>query len=313
MTRTITSLGCMFLLALAACKGGEGTAKKGGPSKAEAEKAGAKAADAKGEATGEEVESLQVADGEVNDPGPVPPEASMAFFVVEGALLPLGCYDKEKGKILGGQDCLELAPKEEEARLASRTGSAVKKILEPMEPLCTKGDGKKTARAVDGLESGADFRFGVWPRSAYRTVEAVPEDSLSDKGRQLDAAEKEKLAAAMGKEGEVEAHQVAKIDVDGDGTAEKIYSVFIRHATEPERYEWSGAFLAEGGDLSKLHRLEESKSKQDVFEVRAAMDLDGDGRRELWMRLVFEEGSGDRIVRLDGWKPVPLAKWTCGV
>lgn len=309
MTRTITSLGCTLLLALAACKGGEAPTKKGGPAaKADAKKA----ADAKDEATGEGVESLQVADGEIDDPGPVPPEASMAFFVVEGALLPLGCFDKEKGKVLGGKDCLELAPQDEEARLASLTGSAVKKILEPTEPLCTKGDGKKTARAVDGLESGANFTFGVWPRSAYRTVEAVPEDTLSDKGRQLDAGEKEKLAAAMGKEGEVEAHQVAKVDVDGDGTAEKIYSVFIRHATEPERYAWSGAFLAEGGDLGKLHLLEKSKSKQDVFEVRAAVDLDGDGRRELWVRLVFEEGSGDRIIRFDGWKPVPLAKWTCG-
>jgi hypothetical protein len=312
MTRTIVSLGCTFVLALAACKGGEDPAKKGGPSaKAAAKKAGAKGADA--EAAGEEVESLQVADGEIDDPGPVPPEASMAFFVVEGALLPLGCFDKDKGKVLGGKDCLDMAPQGEEARLASQTGSAVKKVGEPTAPLCTKGDGKKTARAVDGLESGADFSFGVWPRAAYRTVEAVPEETLSDKGRQLDAGEKEKLAAAMGKEGEVEAHQVAQIDVDGDGKAEKIYSVFIRHATEPERYAWSGAFLAEGGDLGKLHLLEKSKSKQDVFEVRAAVDLDGDGRRELWVRLVFEEGSGDRIVRLDGWKPVPLAKWTCGV
>jgi len=79
-----------------------------------------------------------------------------------------------------------------------------------------------------------------------------------------------------------------------------------------EQYKWSGAFLAEGGSLDKLTLLEKSKTKKDVFEVRGSLDLHGDKVHELWMRLVFAEGAGDRIVKLKGGKPDPVSKWSCG-
>jgi hypothetical protein len=262
--------------------------------------------------TGSPVESLQVADGVVEDPGPVPPETGMALFVVEGALLPLGCFDKDAGKTLGGDACLEVVPTGAEVRVASETASAVHKVGKPTEPLCTLGKGKKNALAAEGLGEGANLTYAVWPRSAFRTVKLVPQETLSDEARVLGDAEKAALARAIGRDGDVEAHQVAVIDASGPDAGDKVFSAFIRHPSEPERYRWSGLFVAEGGDLDKLHLLERSKSNEDVFEVRGVLDLEGDGNSELWLRIVFEEGSGDRLVKLDDWKPTPLARWTCG-
>jgi hypothetical protein len=105
-------------------------------------------------------------------------------------------------------------------------------------------------------------------------------------------------------------HQVA--EVHGITAKDKFFSVYVPHPKIAEQYSWSGAFLAEGGDMAKLQLVEKSKSKKDVFEVRGWLDLDGDKANELWLRIVWEENAGDRVVTLKGGKPKALGQWSCG-
>jgi hypothetical protein len=186
-------------------------------------------------------------------------------------------------------------------------------VGERAEPQCTAGDGKKNAFAIEAVAEGANYKFGTWPPSGIKAVTVVPESTLDDEALELDDDEQAKLAAASGKSGELSAHQVAEIDLDGNDNKEKVFSVYIPHPQVIEQYTWSGIFLAPDGDLGKLVLLETSKTKKDVFEVKGTLDLDGDGKRELWMRIADAEGAGDRILRFAGGKPDPIGRWSCGM
>jgi hypothetical protein len=294
-----------------------GSACKKDDDKKDDAKAEAKADAGDEKAEGDEGEaSLVVAEGEDAVEGPVPPETSMVFYVVEGALLPIGCFDKEQGKLLSGAPCLQMAPAGEEARLSSVDSAFNRSIGEPTEPQCMAGSGRNVALSVEVSDS-ANFKYAAWPPSTLKAVKWVPEDTTSPRATRLADDESEKLLAAMRKHGgrgdEVRAHQVAEVDVDVDGKKDKVYAVFIPHPTLSEQYNWSGIFWAKDGDLDNLVLLEQSRSKKDVFEVRGTLDLDGDETNELWLRMIFAEGAGDRILQIEAGKPKALGAWTCGV
>jgi len=265
----------------------------------------------------DEIPSLEVAQGDPPVEGPVPPETSMALFSIEGALVPLACFIKEKNSLETGSACLELAKAGAEVRVASEDAEYNKIAQDPVEPQCLIGSGKNVAVGVEGITEGASFRFGVWPRSTMKLVKMVDRITTSAKETRLSEDEVAKLSAAIKSAGgavgdELKAHQVAELDLDGAEPAEKVYSVFSPNPKMAEQYAWSGLFLAPGGDLAALQLIDQSKSKRDVLEVNATLDLDGDGKQELWTRLVFEDGAGDRVVSLKGSKPKPLGDWSCG-
>lgn len=295
---------CAVALSLAGCPKEE-EAKKG-------EKETKK--DDKKEGEEDDAGSLMVAEGDGGVDGPVPPETSMVFFGVEGALYPLACFDKDSGKLESGDACLKMVKPGDDVRVASHDSQYNKKAGEPVEPQCMAGSGKKVAIGVEGITEGADFRYGTWPPSGIKIVEEVDKDSTSPSRAHVSDDERAKLEAAIKAAGgstgeELKVQQVA--DVKGLTDKDKVYSVYVPDPKVMEQYKWSGAFLAEGGDMDKLTLLEKSKTKKDVFEVRGWMDLDGDGTRELWMRLIFAEGAGDRIVKLKGGVE-PIGNWSCG-
>jgi len=264
-----------------------------------------------------EVDSLRVAEGDPPVDGPVPPETSMVFFGVEGSLYPLACYDAAKKALLSGEPCLAMVPAGAEVRVASEDAEYNKVAGERAEPHCLIGSGKNVAVAVEGITEGASFFYGVWPRSTMKLVKPVDRDSTSPRATQLGSDEVTKLSAAVKAKGgsvgdELRAHQVAEVDLDGQGKPDKVYSVFVPDPSISEQYRWSGLFLAPEGNLDGLVFIAQSKSKRDVFEVRGTVDLDGDGQRELWTRMVFEEGAGDRIVTFQDGKPKAVGDWSCG-
>ena len=274
----------------------------------------AKKDDTKKDGEGDDAGSLMVAEGDGGVDGPVPPETSMVFFGVEGALYPLACFDKASGKLESGDACLKMVKVGDDVRVASHDSQYNKKAGEPVEPQCMAGSGKKVAIGVEGITEGADFRYGTWPPSGIKIVEEVDKESTAPSRAHVSDDERAKIEAAIKAAGgstgdELKVQQVA--DVKGLTDHDKVYSVYVPDPKVMEQYKWSGAFLAEGGDLDKLTLLEKSKTKKDVFEVRGWMDLDGDGTRELWMRLIFAEGAGDRMVKLKGGVS-PIGNWSCG-
>ncbi len=304
-----TSTLCAVALSLAGCPSEDEPAK-------DDKKTGKDEAKAEGE--GEEQDdagSLMVAEGDGGVDGPVPPEVSMVFFAIEGALYPLACFDKEANAIKAGEACLKMVKPGDAVRVASHDSKYNKEAGELVEPQCLAGSGKKLAIGVDGITEGADFLYGTWPPAGIKVVKEVERDSTGPAAVQIGDEETSKLTAAVkaagGSVGEdLKVHQVAEIT--GLTDKDKVYSVYVPDPKVLEQYKWSGAFLAEGGSLDKLTLIEKSKTKKDVFEVRGSMDLNGDKVHELWMRIVFAEGSGDRIFKLSSGKAEPVGDWSCG-
>jgi hypothetical protein len=111
--------------------------------------------------------------------------------------------------------------------------------------------------------------------------------------------------------GEFLSKQKASLDVDADGKKELFVSAVMLNPSDPDRYLFSGLFMAPGGDLANVQLIDRVKKGTDVVKLFGAVDLDGDGKRELWTGVAFEGGAGERIVQL-GAEPKPLGKWTCG-
>jgi hypothetical protein len=147
-------------------------------------------------------------------------------------------------------------------------------------------------------------------------VTRAADDSTTPGKTQLGDDSTATISAAIktqGGEGELQINQVAEIDLDGDGTKEMIIAAYIPDPRSDESYRWSGLLVAPGGDLAKLQMVETNRGRPDVFEVRGAVDLDGDKSAELWLRRQSQDGSaGDRLYSGPGgaWKGV--GTWTCG-
>lgn len=319
-TPSVTLVATLLSLTLSACGGDKGDAKdakdaKGADGKdAKGDGKGDAKGDAKGDDKGEP--TLAVNEGDAAVPGPVPPETSAAFFVVEGALVPLGCFDKDKKKLEGGDACLAMVPAGTDVRLGSKFASFNKKTGDRVEPSCMGGSGKKVAIAVEGITEGADFTHATWPQSALKIVARSGDDTTRGPKLMLGDDDKSKLSAAIkaeGGEGDFMVNQVAEVDVDGDGKLDKLVAAWIADPSSDENYRWSGVFVAAGGDFNKMSLVFKVKNKPDVFEARGWLDLDGDKKLELWLRRQSQDGSaGDQLFTAPSGKWSGIGKWSCG-
>jgi hypothetical protein len=309
----ISAISCCFLLAACPSDDGEKKAEKKEEKKAEKKADPPAEDDGAAEGGGDEGKLP-----ELDLSGPTPPETSAVFFSVDGALIPLACFDQGSRKIETGKKCRAMVTKGEEVLLASEDGGrALDTIGDPKNALCEVAD-KPSSFGTSALDQGQTYDWASWPKSLGTKAEQVSAESKSDRATALSDEEKQKLLEAIlakkasAEKGELRINQKAEMDIDGDGTKEVFFSVLMAHPTSPDRSLFSGLYMAPGGSLDGLQLVERSKRDLDVLTLRGGVDLDGDGKRELWVALTFDGGSGERIVRLDGDKATALGKWTCG-
>ena len=257
------------------------------------------------------------------DPGPVeprfdlsgakPPEVSSVLFSVDGALTALACFDKDQGKILPGKDCAKLVTEGSEVYMESSFGKKAleKTLADTKMSLC----GDEGALAAAALDKGEDYDWGVWPKSLGPDFAQVDPDTWSDRGARLEDAEAkavQDVIAGLGKnKGELQSKQKATLDIDGDGKDELFVAAIMRNPNDADTHFFSGLFMAPGGDLAQMQLVDQVTRGADEIKLFGGVDLDGDGKRELWTGISFEGGAGERVIVL-GDKPEPLGKWTCG-
>jgi hypothetical protein len=245
--------------------------------------------------------------------GPTPPATSAVLFSVDGALLPLACFDKAKGGLLAGSECASLVAEGSDVYMESSFGKkALEKTTAGTKP-STCGD--EGALPMATLDAGAEYDWAVWPKSVAPTFVQINPDTWSDRGARLDEAQTKAVQDAIAKAGksggEFQPRQKATVDVDGDGKDELFVSAVLVNPNDPDTYLFSGLFMAPGGDLANVQLIDKAKKGTDEIKLFGVVDLDGDGKRELWTGLAFDGGAGERVVQL-GAEPKPLGKWTCG-
>lgn len=246
--------------------------------------------------------------------GPKPPEVSAVVFAVDGALLPLACFNKDKNQIVPGKECGGMVAEGSEVYMESSFGN---------KALDKTGAGTKASLCGDSgaiptpqLDGGAAYDWAVWPKSLGLEFKQMHPDTWSDRGARLEEAEAKAIQDAIAKirnvQGDFLPKQKATVDIDGDGKDELFVSAILGNPADPDTYLFSGLFMAPGGDLGKVQLIDRSKKGADVIRLRGVVDIDGDGKRELWTSVTFDGGNGDRIVQMSGAEPKPIGSWTCG-
>ncbi len=245
--------------------------------------------------------------------GPIPPEASAVFFAVDGALIPLACYLADKKKLAGGKDCLKAVQQGDEVYLKSSSVENLDKIGAPKAALCeVGGGGTPTSLSVPAVDAGAPFDYAVAPKSLARQVVLMSEDSWGEKKPNLAAEDLAALTLLAKVEGALSTRQLASQDLDGDGAADKIVSIYQVNPKDSERFSFSGVFVQFASAPGTWTLIESNKNDTLTYTVRAALDLDGDRNHELWINSVSTDGAGgDRIYQVTKTGATGLGKWSC--
>jgi len=253
--------------------------------------------------------------------GPMPPETSAVFYVVDGssALQPIGCFIKDGGKLASGKDCLEVGKAGDPVYLKSATSAELDTLGAPKHPLCDVGaTGAPQALSAPKVDAGQNFDFATWPKSLGNKVLEVPADTWGEDAHQIGDDDRKALADAIkainSKAVEkVEIHQAVTLDFDGDGKDDQFFSAYIVDPRDSDKFRFSGLFVRRGSAPDKLALVDKDATKQETLTLRAAPDLNGDGVHELWVNAAFNEGGGDRIYQVNANAFKPLGKWTCGM
>ena len=241
------------------------------------------------------------------------------------ALVPLACHGR--GTLEGGQRCLAMT---EEGGVLKLEGGAQVVASGRTRPYCPGGLSRAVGLALPGpVRAG----FAIWPAKQLKAV-TVPTGgkpwepsacqgwcSFRRAGHprvRVEAKQMARLAAAaraagMSSEaGPLEVLQAYTLDQDGDGKAERFFAVA---ALDPREEDYTFAFSAlfMEGDRGRpvLVRREDSAA----VVLRGALDLDGDGRQELWLLLTPTGGGGvgHEVLQLTQRQVNPLGGYQCVV
>lgn len=253
---------------------------------------------------------------EVDLSGVTAPEVSTVFFSVEGAMIPMACFDRGAKKIKAGNACLRLVADGATVFLASESGRMLDTVEGKRNALCEVKD-TPTSLSTPGLASGNTYTYGAYPKALGRSVSLVPASSESDRATEIDDALRDVLMAAVKasnprvKSGRLRVTQRATHDLDGDGVAEEFVSVVVTREDNADKGLFSGLFRLSSTPGGAPTLIEQGKGL-DVIRIRGSLDLDGDKTRELWLGLAYDGGNADRIyIGRDGGYDA-VGAWTCG-
>lgn len=218
-------------------------------------------------------------------------------------LMPLAC--QSAGRIMGGQLCLGTLPNN--AALALEGGEVVY-AQGRSRPYC---EGVISRSRGLALSSVGYATYAVWPPEDLGQVhptEAGPPYRTTCRGWcnfgrtghpriKIPAPLKPRLSAALAaaKAGDsvedAELVQTVDVDLDGDGTPERFYSVVIPDpGAEEYSFSFSALYLSWGKGTGALRLVR--RADHAAVVVRGTLDLDGDGTRELWLLLTPTSSTG---------------------
>ena len=240
------------------------------------------------------------------------------------ALVPLACYGR--GAMEAGQRCLAFA--EEGAMLKLEGGEPVVPSGRT-RPHCPGGMAREVALSLPGPVSAG---FAVWPADRLGAVvvptQGKPWEPSTCQGWcsflraghprvRVDAGQMARLGAASRAAGlppdtGLEVLQAYSMDQDGDGKPERFYAVAALDEEEEEYAFLFSALIMEPG-TGRGRPVLIWRDDRNAVVLRGAMDLDGDGSRELWLLLTPTSGGGvaHEMVLVSQGRAAPMGGYRC--
>lgn len=266
-------------------------------------------------------------------PAPGPARASVVVFRRRpGQLLPLACYSEVTQRLHTGSDCAALVPEGAEVRISDTYAGRVR----PGAPLvCQTPAGPlalPTFGFIDGPPGDASPKPGpplaLWssgpppklelPPTPPEPIPLPPSESLyiTNSSRSLLPPAQRQLT------GKVVVDNVWNLDLDADGLRERLDQVRLLEL-RGRFMMLTGVFVVAGKDAVALRPLRvqlipaeqrERLGRDDhSYDVRmiAALDLDHDSRRELWLQIGHPDATTDSIGRFGDTGLSAFAELTC--
>lgn len=164
----------------------------------------------------------------------------------------------------------------------------------------------------DKVTIGVNAKWDPQPRKA--TILKQPDPDLVAYTKSL--LQEKKLRKA-----EVKITQVVRVDLDGDGTDEIIFSASKADLENPttENYSFVALRKQVGGQWktqllgSSFHPQGDKEATPEIFSITGLLDLNGDGKLEVITDSHYYEGGGAYVWQLQGDKLIKVLTVDCGV
>ena len=243
-----------------------------------------------------------------------PPESSapvVLFTVANGVLAPVVCLAGAKVLESANPECIGLVPRG--ANVWLDNGKLVP-LGATTEAAC-RGGSNSTFEGR-GIEPSAleKANYAIWPESAHHLVVA---DGANLTPTAAEAAAmvtllKDEWSEGADSEPKLETTSGLTVDVDGDGTIDRIFAAH----DSARLYGLIAAFL---GKTPKTP-VALSVGQFNHPRLLGSTDLDGKPGREVWFESTFVEGleggvvasgTSQSVIALRAGKPTPLGSWGC--
>jgi hypothetical protein len=247
------------------------------------------------------------------EPAPPPAPTGRALLVAtEYGLSPIACFLDQPKQFAAGDDCLALAPTGAEVWLLS---GQTAKVTGRGEATC----GAAAPLATLAIDVPRELLRGdaLLPADARELLTYVPPTLPADVDRGTAKELREQVAATLArafpdltKPVKPRVEQRAALDLDGDGKPEQLIAASVPGRDPESDLEISALLLGpEGGPLDVLRGHNDTREH---FAVIGALDLDGDGQRELYLNTYDDDGFSLSVERRTPRGLVSEGRWSCG-
>ncbi len=239
---------------------------------------------------------------------PVTPHGRVFLAASEAGLTPIACHEAHVPKFSSGADCLGLAPVGSELRLESGervkiTGTGMGScggtaLIVAAEPDALRGHATGPA--------DASFVEVVPPTTPDEAAANAPEGLLA-RVAEVVQAEHPTLKDMKG----LQLRQLAQIDLDGDRQPEGLAAVSLPPTEEDAPPAFAGLYLVPSAADAKPRKLRGAAGSPVQYTVLGALDLDADGKPELWLNSYDDDGFAWSIEQVGSAGLVELGRWRC--
>jgi hypothetical protein len=249
-----------------------------------------------------------------------PPEMPLhdrgRVFLVGGetGFVPLACSDKgatPPARFAGGEACLALLP----------TGAALRgENGAPRKVTGTGTDPCEGAKSVTVEGTAADWRgFATAPPVDDEWVEVVAPTMPAEADAAAPAELRKRLVEAVEKDHagvkakKLQIRQLALIDLDVDGSPEQVVAVAVpgpKDADGDETLAFAGLYVV-GAAATPPRKLAGAAPGTVQYTVLGALDLDKDGKPELWLNTYDADRFTQSVEQVGEAGLTQVGRWVC--
>ena len=242
---------------------------------------------------------------------PAKPHGRVFLAASEAGLIPIACHEAHVPKFSTGDACLALVAVGSELRLES---GALAKVTGTGPAPCGGGQALVVDTPPEALRGHATappdpgFVETVPPSNPAEAVASAPEGLL---GRV--AAVVATDYPALGDAKALQLQQWSEIDLDGDGKPEGLASVMLPAVggEDDAPPAFAGVYLVPSGEGGRPRKIKGEPGSGLQFMILGAVDLDADGRPELWLNSYDDDGFAWSIEQPGTAQLTELGRWRC--